>query len=159
MEIDSIVKRFASDTLSGQLIATQSMLFFTPDSSMEDHQYALCVRKPLYIVQHKVKIDGWWATINLPTIQALGGVPYRYKTEANRNNVRSELYTTVPIDGISNLDSLYVIPCRIILYHHVDMDVPTLPDDDWCVSYNDTIYYFDYVQHSRNLVEILSYKP
>jgi hypothetical protein len=157
IEFDSIVKINATsvDTLSGQLLATQSMLYFAPSSSIVLNDSI--VKKSLYVISKGLRINGTWKVVNLQTIQALGGTAYRYVTKKNKYSQCAELVSTARIDGIYNTDTLYIINCKAVFYHS-DKNVIHDQWDNWCVYYNDTLFDFDCVEYSSNNVEILSSK-
>lgn len=151
--LDSIQKRdvISNDTLSGQLIATQSMLYFSPDHTCIDLHNDSIICKELYEVSRTIKINGRWTEVDLQIIQALDGIPYRYLTKKNKYNVCSEHVSTARINGIDSSNTLYVIPCKVIFYLR-----ETDQKDNWCVYFNDTLFDFECFLHSSSSVEVLS---
>lgn len=151
---DSIVKGHSvSDTMFGQLIATQTMLYFSPDPPLTDSSNNTAIKKALYIVEKAVKIDGQWKTIDLERIRTLGGIQYPYMTKENKYGRYEELYTTARIDGIDDSNTLYAAQCKVILYHSNKI-IPSLLDN-WCVYYNDLLFNFDCVKYSLCAVEVV----
>lgn len=148
-----IKRRSASaDTLTGQLIATQTMLYFTPDSLAPDSSNDSVINRKLYVVSTGVKINGLWEQLDLEKIFALGGKPYQYLTKINKNNIGQELVSTARMAGIDS-NILYEIPCTVILYLSNKI-VPCLVEN-WCVYYNDKLFDFDVIEYSTCVVEMV----
>lgn len=156
MEFDSIVKSKAPfvDTMFGQLLATQSMLYFTPNSSIELTDS--CVSQILYITSRTIKIDDTWRTIDcLKDILGLGGIAYQYSTKLNKYGMCVEGCSTAPFYGFEDDNILYIINCKVVFYH-TDKIVISVHPDNWCVFYNDRLFDYECIEYSRNNVEILS---
>lgn len=153
---DSVIKKHSvsNDTLFGQLIATQTMLYFTPDFPFTNQQNDSIVRKNLYIIDKAVKINGLWTTIDLERIQALGGKPYQYITKKNKYDRCEELVSSAQIDGINKTNLLFVVQCNVILYHSNENIIPS-EWDNWSVYYNGLLFNFDCVKYSSCAVELL----
>lgn len=156
MEFDSIVKSKAplGDTVYGQLLATQSMLYFAPNSSIELTDS--CARQILYLTSRTIKVNGTWRIIEyLKDIQELGGVAYHYSTRENKYGVCAEGCSTALFYGFEDPNILYIINCKVVFYH-TDKIVTSVHPDNWCVYYNDRLFDYECIEYSWNNLEILS---